>query len=152
LNGKKECTDKFYKLVMQGLSQNEDGAIGVCYLAGAGDPRVSSGEVIISITLPVDFTKPGIIPVMVKGDSMKPVFLDGAIVGVDTSDREYIAGRYYAVWMDDEGAMIKKLSSERDRIFVESMNKDEHSFYVNKSEVRDHFILGRVKWWINQDG
>lgn len=125
--------------------------IPVYALAGAGNPRLSSGEVIISIVLPIDFTKPGITPVLVKGDSMKPVILDGAIVGVDENDRSYVPGKYYAIWSDDEGALIKKISNAGDKIYVESLNKDEHSFYLDKEVVRDHFIIGRVRWWINQD-
>jgi SOS-response transcriptional repressor LexA len=125
--------------------------IDVHYLAGAGSPQVDSGEIVISVTLPEDFTKDGIVPVMVSGDSMVPVFLNRAIVGVDTKNRSYISGKYYAVWVPDQGALIKKLSTEPGKVFVESLNKSEHSFYVGMEEIHDHFILGRVVWWINQE-
>jgi len=123
----------------------------VYYLAGAGDPRVSSGEVVISITLPLDFTKTGIIPVIVKGESMNPIILDGAIVGVDTSDKHVMSGKMYAVWIEDEGALIKTLLIGYESVTVKSENPLFHSFEVPKAALQDHFILGRVKWWINQE-
>ena len=125
--------------------------VPIFHMAGAGPPRLSSGAVVATVTLPEGFYRLGIIPVKIFGNSMEPVFLDGAIVGVDLHDREYVPGRYYAVWIEDQGAVIKKLSSEPGRIYVESLNKNEHSFYIDREAISDHFILGRVKWWINQD-
>jgi phage repressor protein C with HTH and peptisase S24 domain len=133
------------------IEKPKDGLIPIFHMAGAGPPRLSSGAVVAAVTLPEGFYRLGIVPVKIFGNSMEPVMLDGSIVGVDLHNREYISGKYYAVWLDDQGAVIKKLSSEPGKVFVESLNKNEHSFYINREAIEDHFILGRVIWWINQD-
>lgn len=132
-------------------ASHDSGKVPVFHMAGLGSPRLSTGEIVKLISLPEGFYKLGMVVVLAEGSSMEPVIFDGAIVGVDVRDKEYVSGKYYAVWMDDEGAIIKKLSSEPGKVFVESLNKNERSFYVDKEALRDHFILGRVRWWINQD-
>ena len=145
-------TSEHLKSFFKEINENREAKQTEVYcLAGAGNPQLQTEEVARYIMLPAEFTKKGLVPVEIVGDSMSPVFMDGSIVGVDVNDRDYVSGKYYAVWMDDEGALVKKLSSEKDRIYVESLNKNEHSFYVDKSIIYDHFILGRVRWWINQD-
>ncbi len=129
----------------------ENLTIEIRYLAGAGNPRLQSDEVVATMVFPIGFMKSGIIPVMVKGSSMEPAMYNGAIAGVDITDKNVVSGKYYAIWIDDEGALIKRLSRERDRVFVESINPTAHSFHVNNEALQDHFILGRVAWWINRD-
>lgn len=123
----------------------------IYYLAGAGEPRLQTDEVVTTMVLPSDFIHPNIIPVMVKGSSMEPAMYNGAIAGVDISEKDVVSGKFYAIWIDDEGALIKRLSREIGRVFIESLNPVAHSFYVNNEALQEHFILGRVKWWINKD-
>ena len=66
----------------------ESSATEIRYLAGAGNPRLQSDEVVDTMILPVGFMKSGIIPVMVKGSSMEPAMYNGAIAGVDTGDKK----------------------------------------------------------------
>jgi phage repressor protein C with HTH and peptisase S24 domain len=151
---KSQGVPKYISALMPHISKETAGAIDkipVFHMAGAGPPQISSGDIVEVVTLPDGFYRKGMLPVKIYGHSMEPVMLDGAIVGVDSYDKEFVSGKYYAVWIDDEGAVIKKLSSEPGRVFVESLNKNEHSFYVSKDTLQDHFILGRVKWWINQE-
>lgn len=137
--------------LMQALGISQSRPIDIYEMAGAGDPQLSSGEVVISVTLPTDFTKSGIVPVFVKGDSMNPILLNGAIVGVDTNDKNVISGKMYAVWLDDEGAQIKTLIKGFDKVTVKSENPLAPTVDFPKEVLRDHFVLGRVRWWINQD-
>jgi phage repressor protein C with HTH and peptisase S24 domain len=125
--------------------------VGVFALAGAGQARDLVGlEPIKTIVLPKEFLKPGIVPVMVQGESMAPTFYDGAVVGVDKKDRQVISGKVYAVWLDYEGAVIKRVFVEPGKIVLKSDNPGFPESHLDIENIKDGFILGRVTWVIQK--
>src|SRR4030066_299381 len=91
----------------------------------------------------------GLVCTFVKGDSMEPIFRDGAVVCIDTEDRPD-RGKVpkHSIWAvrKDEGTVIKHIQTERDSIILISENP---SYPVEV--VRDpSAIIGRVVWaWQN---
>ena len=85
---------------------------------------------------------------------MAPTILDGAIVGVDRNDRQLVSGEIYAVWVPYEGAVIKRLFMELDKVIIRSDNHVFPEFSIPYQELeesrRDNFILGRVKWIVQK--
>lgn len=123
----------------------------VYVLAGAGVPnQLIDTEPIAEIVIPAEFYKPSIVPIMVRGRSMEDTIMDGAFVGVDREDMWVISGEVYAIWIPNEGAVIKRLYLEPERIICKSDNPKFADFFVNVKEIDDHFIQGRVKWVIQK--
>lgn len=123
----------------------------VYVLAGAGVPnQLIDAEPIAEIVIPADFYKPSIVPIMVRGRSMEDTIMDGAFVGVDREDKWVISGEVYAIWIPNEGAVIKRLYLEPERIICKSDNPKFADFFVNTKEIDEHFIQGRVKWVIQK--
>ena len=91
----------------------------------------------------------GLVCTFVKGDSMEPIFRDGAVVCIDTEDRPD-RGKVpkHSIWAvrKDEGAVVKHIQTEKDSIILISENP---SYPVEV--VRDpSAIIGRVVWaWQN---
>jgi len=77
---------------------------------------------------------------------MEPLILDGAYIGIDREDRWVISGEIYAVWIPYEGAVIKRLYIDPEKIILRSDNKDFPDFYIPVKETNTEMILGRVKW------
>lgn len=125
--------------------------IDVYTLAGAGEAKeLTDYEPIETVVAPARFKKPSIYPVKVRGKSMECTISDGAIVGVDSADKQVVSGEIYAVWLPYEGAVIKRLYIEPDRIVLRSDNKGFEDFSVSHDKMQDGFVLGRVKWVIQE--
>ena len=125
--------------------------LDVFALARAGQPRDLVGpEPIKTITPPKEFLKLDIVPVMIQGESMEPNLYDGAVVGVDKNDRQIISGKVYAVWLDYEGAVIKRVFVEPDKIVLKSDNPGFPESRLDIEGIKDGFVLGRVKWVIQK--
>lgn len=123
----------------------------VYVLAGAGVPnQLIDTEPIAEIVIPAEFYKPSIVPIMVRGRSMEDTIMDGAFVGVDREDKWVISGEVYAIWIPNEGAVIKRLYLEPQKIICKSDNPKFADFCVNTKEIDEHFIQGRVKWVIQK--
>lgn len=123
----------------------------VYVLAGAGVPnQLIDTEPIAEIVIPVEFYKPSIVPIMVRGRSMEDTIMDGAFVGVDREDKWVISGEVYAIWIPNEGAVIKRLYLEPEKIICKSDNQKFADFFVNVKDIDEHFIQGRVKWVIQK--
>lgn len=124
--------------------------IDVYALAGAGGAKDLVGPTPVeTIVVPKEYVKPSIVAVKVKGEGMEPTLYDGAVVGVDKEDRQIISGKVYAVWLEYEGAVIKRLYVEPDRIVLKSDNPQFPASYI-KDRTRDDFILGRVRWVVQE--
>ena len=118
---------------------------------GAGAPyEFIPSEPIEEITLPRSFYTKSIIPVKVRGRSMERTLRDGAVVGVDRSDRQIVNGELFAVWLPYQGTVIKRLYLDNKKILLQSDNEEFRSrdIEVALDEVDDNFIQGRVKWAI----
>ncbi|MDZ4185774.1 MAG: XRE family transcriptional regulator [Desulfuromonadales bacterium] len=125
--------------------------VGVYALAGAGPARdLVEHEPIEMIVVPKSFWKPSIAAIKVRGRSMEPLILDGAYLGIDREDKWIISGEIYAVWIPYEGAVIKRLYIDPERITLRSDNKDFPEFSILVKEASAEMILGRVKWVLQQ--
>lgn len=128
--------------------------VNVYVLAGAGRPKdLTEHEPIATLNIPEDFYAPSIVPVKVRGRSMEPIIRDGAFIGVDRAERQVISGEVYAIWMPHEGAVVKRLYMDFDKVIIRSDNKDFEPMTIPYNELEsgaygDDFILGRVKWVI----
>lgn len=100
--------------------------------------------------IPVELLKPQIRTVLVRGRSMEPTFRDGAIIGVDQNDKQVIDGEAYAVLLPYAGAAVKRLYPLPDGVLLRSDNKEFPEVTLKKSDIPDHFILGRVRWVIQE--
>jgi phage repressor protein C with HTH and peptisase S24 domain len=125
--------------------------VDIFHAAGAGSPvSLIEGEPIEELWLRKDLFTNGIVVVKVRGWSMAPTIMDGAFVGVDVNDRRVVSGELYAVWVNGEGALIKRLTVEPgDRVHIISDNTDTKRYptWVRSfKELDEHFVQGRVKW------
>ena len=97
----------------------------------------------------IDLQKKGISPknVMcckVQGDSMEPMLQDGALVGIDTSDKVIHAGKIYAFVQADGLLRIKSLVlSDPKHIKIHSINFAYPDEIVLASSVT---VIGRLFW------
>lgn len=125
--------------------------VNIYSLAGAGGPReLTEIGPIDTIILPKEFVRPSIVPIKIQGESMEPNIYDGAIVGVDKEDRQLISGKVYAVWLPYEGAVIKRLYIDAEKITLKSDNPLFPTYSIAIKEIPDNLILGRVKWVIQK--
>jgi len=118
-----------------------------CMGAQASGPgEFPGGEPVEVISIPARDLKEGLVAVRVQGDSMSPTLLDSAIVGIDTTDRRLISGRLYAVWLNYEGATIKRVFAYPDRVILKPDNPTFPDTAIPTTSVGKDFIIGRVRW------
>ncbi|WP_413774143.1 XRE family transcriptional regulator [Entomomonas sp. E2T0] len=87
-----------------------------------------------------------IVCVTVKGNSMEPVILDGATVGVDTENTAIVDGKIYAIAIDDELLRVKLLYRlANGQVRVRSFNREEYE--DETYDLKDIKVLGRVFWY-----
>lgn len=122
--------------------------VNVYSLAGAGGPKeLVEPEPIDVIIVPREYVKPSIYSVKVRGNSMEPTIADGAVIGVDKEDRQIISGKIYAVWIPYEGAVIKRLYVDMEKVILKSDNTlTPTSSILLKDIPEGNFVIGRVKW------
>jgi len=115
--------------------------------AASGPEDFPGGGPIGNLRIPAGDFKRGRVAVRVRGEGMSPTVLDGAIVGVDTSDRDLISGKLYAVWLDYEGVTVKRVFVSPGAIALKPDNPafPETTIPVTTKTDRD-FIIGRVVW------
>ncbi|GAB7082327.1 hypothetical protein JCM14635_40020 [Megalodesulfovibrio paquesii] len=83
----------------------------------------------------------------VAGDSMSPVLEDGDTVLIDESKTEIIAGKIYAVAIDDE-ILVKRLDKRPGLIVLRSENHRYEALEINPADENVHFkIIGKIIWW-----
>ncbi len=88
----------------------------------------------------------------VKGDSMDDKVRDGALIGVKLSDKRIITGKMYVLNLPHEGLTIKELHVEKKGIKVHAYNPRINDYYLEHDEINEYIIVGRVVWWLNEDG
>ncbi len=121
----------------------------VIAFAGAGKfIDLTKIEPIDKLLVPAEFAINGsTVIVKVVGSSMEPMIKEGAYIGVDKDDKQFIAGKIYAVFLPYEGAVIKKVYLDLDNIILKSENKDFPDIIIPTKKIdRENFIIGRVKW------
>ena len=87
----------------------------------------------------------------VAGNSMFPVLNDGDTVLIDQGQTEIIAGKIYAVGIDDE-VVVRVLDKAPGKLILRSLNRDYPPLDIDmyggpESQVR---IVGRVVWWCRE--
>lgn len=136
-----------------GPDSSDFAKIKIYAMAGAGEAKDSEElEPIDSIVLPVDFSFPSLVALKVRGESMEPTIYDGAVVGVDREDKHIINGKIYAVWIPYEGAVIKRVFIDPEKIILRSDNNRFPTSSLNMSELRDreNIIIGRASWVVQK--
>lgn len=100
--------------------------------------------------IPSKLLRVSIKPVLVRGRSMEPSIMDGAIIGVDLQDKQVVEGEVYAIMLPYVGAAVKRLYPLPDGVLIRSDNKEFPEVKIRREEIQDHFILGKVKWVLQE--
>jgi len=113
---------------------------------GAGD-GVNVEDIVGQVPVPVDFGRPKYLYFKVRGNSMSPAIMDGAVVGIDTEDKVVENGKIYVLSLKDEGNVVKKVYRNGKHLILESMNSSFPPVIKRGDEV---WVVGRVRLVINQ--
>lgn len=82
----------------------------------------------------------------VTGESMRPTLQDEDVVLVDLSQRDILAGKIYAVRMDDE-MVVKRLEKKPGKLVLLSDNRALYEpLEISLAEYANVEVLGRVIW------
>nr|DAR77008.1 MAG TPA: Repressor protein CI [Caudoviricetes sp.] len=86
-----------------------------------------------------------VVCVSADGNSMEPVFPDGATLGVDTSQKHIKDGKIYAI--NHDGWLRTKILYRLpgNKIRIHSYNEEEHP--DEEVDAADIQVIGRVFWW-----
>ena len=132
----------------EGESKSGSVEVGVYAFAGAGGPvELFEYDPIQTIDIPNHWLKPNMQSVLIRGRSMEPNIMDGAVVGIDTNNKQVVSGELYAIWLEYEGAVVKRLYMERDSVRVCSDNPAFKEMQIPHDDINgDTFILGKMCW------
>lgn len=94
-----------------------------------------------------DFTRASL-AVKVRGDSMIPAIVDGAVVGIGIADKDkrLVSGCLYAVWLSYEGVTVKRVFVFPDKVVLKPDNPAFPETSIPASNTGEDFIVGRVFW------
>ncbi|MDC9607208.1 XRE family transcriptional regulator [Xenorhabdus griffiniae] len=80
-----------------------------------------------------------------KGNSMKPVIPDGAIVAIDTANKRIVDGKVYAIEQDGLKRLKILHRKPRGKILIRSYNREEYEDEIaDESDVK---IIGKMFWY-----
>lgn len=86
-----------------------------------------------------------VVCVMADGDSMEPVFPDGATLGINTADKVIKDGKIYAV---NHGGLLRTKILQKlpdNKIRIKSYNSE--AYPDEEADADEINIIGRVFWW-----
>jgi len=127
------------------------GLVDVFSLAAPdGARRLTGARVTEGMAVPHGLATEGIVAIALKGDSMEPSLYDGAVIGVDGTDRAIVNSRLYAVWLAHEGAVIRRVYLETERLVMRADNNRYAAVVKEAAAANDGLILGRVRWVIQK--
>ena len=134
--------------IKEGESKKGTVEVGVYAFAGAGGPvELFEYDPIQTIDIPNHWLKPNMQSVLIRGRSMEPNIMDGAVVGIDTNNKQVVSGELYAIWLEYEGAVVKRLYMERDSVRVCSDNPAFKEMQIPHDDINGNtFILGKMCW------
>ncbi len=73
--------------------------------------------------------------------------MDGAVVGIDTDIKQVISGELYAIWLEYEGAVVKRLYADTDVVRISSDNPSFSEMQIGHGEINENsFLLGKMSW------
>lgn len=125
--------------------------VDVFSLAGPDvERRLTGSRLSNGMAIPRGFVTDGIETIQLKGDSMEPCLQDGALLGIDATDRRLVNGNLYAVWLANEGAVIRRAYMGNERLTLKADNSRYSPVFLEGRAVIDSVILGRVKWVIQR--
>ena len=79
------------------------------------------------------------------GNSMEPELREGDTVLIDQSQKDILAGAVYAVGVDDT-IMVKRIEKHPNKLVLLSDNKDYTPVYLQRDELGNVRIIGKVIW------
>ena len=133
--------------IHRGGSTEKSVKIGIFAFAGAGDAiELFEHEPIRVVDVPKRWVTPTIRGVLIRGRSMEPTIMDGAVIGVDVQDTQIVSGEMYAIWIEHEGAVAKRLYAEPNGIRIVSDNSQFSDTLVKHEDMPKKFVIGRLKW------
>ena len=132
---------------MEPVAGNDLVEISIMGVAGAGpaqdDCRI---EPMDSIIIMQKYMLPGLFAFKIKGDSMEPTLIDGAVVGVAPPDGDLQEGAVYLVMIPYFGLVAKRLYfGQEGKLILKSDNKAVEPVYINAAEY-EGIIKGKVAW------
>lgn len=86
-----------------------------------------------------------VVCVTADGDSMEPVFPDGATLGINTADKVIKDGKIYAV---NHGGLLRTKILQKlpdNKIRIKSYNSE--AYPDEEADAGDMNVIGRVFWW-----
>lgn len=98
--------------------------------------------------LPVlpQYAKPGVIGMVVSGDSMEPTIRKGAVVGIIPFDGTLNEGGIYLIQRPPWGRMLKRVKIGQDGQIVLHSDNDKYEPFPVPYEGYEKIIVGRVVW------
>jgi len=125
------------------------GRVVPVYATAAGGKAINLAETepICRVCIPLTYYRESILIVQIKGHSMEPDILNGAFVGLDTDQRELVAGEKYGVCVPYEGLTVKRIfvDPQAGELVLRSINPEHPEMRVAVDE-RDGLIVGRAVW------
>jgi len=102
----------------------------------------------MEVALPSELVGRGNIKALrVKGDSMYPTLVDGAIIGVDISAKELRHNHIYVVYIPWKGAVVKRvLILDNGIVMLKSDNSEYPDIAITEKNKEEMYIIGRVVW------
>ncbi len=79
------------------------------------------------------------------GNSMEPEIKDGDTVLVDESQKNILAGAFYAVGIEDT-IMVKRIEKHPNKLVLLSDNNAYSPIYLQEEEINNVRIIGKVVW------
>lgn len=86
-----------------------------------------------------------VVCVSADGNSMEPVFPDGATLGINTADKTIKDGKIYAI---NHGGLLRTKILQKlpdNKIRIKSYNTAE--FDDEEADLSEISVIGRVFWW-----
>lgn len=117
--------------------------------AAAAGPAVErwEPEPIAHVCIPFTYYRESILIVQIEGRSMEPEIRSGAFVGLDTAQRDLVAGEKYGVRVPYEGLTVKRIFIDpKARELVLRSNNPEHPEMRVPLDEREDLIVGRAVW------
>jgi phage repressor protein C with HTH and peptisase S24 domain len=120
--------------------------------AAAGAGRAfddAEHEAKFHIAVPETYLRGNICPLYIEGTSMEPTILDKAVVGVQRDNTGIIQGKIYAVYLEYEGLVVKRLYLDHDnkKFILRSDNKSgDYPDIKVPFDISSNFIFGQVIW------
>lgn len=113
------------------------------------DPNTS--KVIGKLSVPLSYAGQDVRVMLLDSTSMEPLIRKGAYIGVDTAQKQIVAGDLYAVSLPYEGVAIKRLfpNSVSGEAVLRAENPQHPDLTLPMTTLGEN-LIGRVIWSINK--